>query len=130
MGNGSCWKKKNKNKKENKEKKGREVSAPSAQELEEKKKVPWRSPAARSGDAIRVSAKDGESYAEIVKEMNSEADPLWTVQSTHSLSVPGGTLKERLSVVQWAHNSPLTRWSLSCCSLNKNGYLSSHSSPW
>ena len=35
-----------------------------------------------------------------------------------------------MSVGQWAHNSPLTRWSLSCSSLNKNGYLSSHSSPW
>ena len=58
------------------------------------------------------------------------ADHLWTMQSTHSLSVPGGALKGRLSVGQWAHNSPLTRWSLSCSSLNKNGYLSSHSSPW
>ena len=58
------------------------------------------------------------------------ADPLWTMQSTHSLSVPGGARKGRLSVRQWAHNSPLTRWSLSCSSLNKNGYLSSHSSPW
>ena len=29
-----------------------------------------------------------------------------------------------------AHNSPLTRWCLSCSSLNGNGCLSSHSSPW
>ena len=42
------------------------------------------------------------------------------------LSVPGGALKRRLSVGQWAHNSTMTRWSLSCSSLNKNGYLSSH----
>ena len=31
---------------------------------------------------------------------------------------------------QWAHNSLLTRWSLSCFSLNRYGCLSSHSSPW
>ena len=30
---------------------------------------------------------------------------------------------------QWAHNSLLTRWSLSCSSLNRHGCLSSHSSP-
>ena len=33
--------------------------------------MPWRSPAARSGDAIRVSAKDGESYAEILKAIKA-----------------------------------------------------------
>ena len=50
--------------------------------------------------------------------------------STHSLSVPGGAWQGRRSVGQWAHNSLLTRWSLSCSSLNKYGCLSSHSSPW
>ena len=33
-----------------------------------------RSLAGRSGDAIRVSAKDGESYAEILKEMKAEVN--------------------------------------------------------
>ena len=37
--------------------------------------MPRRSPAARSGDAIRVSAKDGESYAEILKAMKGKVDP-------------------------------------------------------
>ena len=58
------------------------------------------------------------------------ADPLWTRQSTHSFSVPGGAWQERLSVGKWAHNSLLTRWSLSCSSLNRYGCLSVHSSPW
>ena len=31
--------------------------------------------AARSGDAIRVSAKDGESYLEILKAMKAKANP-------------------------------------------------------
>ena len=61
----------------------------------------------------------------------ANADPLWTMQSTHSFSVPGGAWQERLSVGKRAHNSPLTRWSLLCSNLNKNGYLSSsYSSPW
>ena len=34
-----------------------------------------RSPAARSGDAIRVSAKDGESYADILKVMKAKVNP-------------------------------------------------------
>ena len=34
-----------------------------------------RSPAARSGDAIRVSAKNGESYAEILKAMKARVNP-------------------------------------------------------
>ena len=46
-----------------------------AQRAQEKKKVPRRSPAARSGDAIRVSAKDGESYAEILKALKAKGDP-------------------------------------------------------
>ena len=65
------------------------------------------------------------------------ADPLWKMQSTHSLFVPGGAhlgtptyLKGRLSIGQWAHNSLLTRWSLSRSRLNRYGCLSSHSSPW
>ena len=74
------------------------------------------------------------AYLKRFKKTDNEsletADPLWTMQSTHSFSVPGGACQERLSVEKWAHNSPLTRWSLSCSSLNKNGYLSSHSSPW
>ena len=37
--------------------------------------MPRRSPAARSCDAIRVSAKDGESYAEILKAMKDKVDP-------------------------------------------------------
>ena len=48
---------------------------PSAQEPREKVKIPRRSPGARSGDAIRVSAKDGESYAEILKAMKAKVDP-------------------------------------------------------
>ena len=48
---------------------------PSAQEPKEKGKLPRHSPAARSDDAIRVSAKDGESYAEIVKAMKAKVNP-------------------------------------------------------
>ena len=58
------------------------------------------------------------------------AVPLWKMQSTHSLSLTGGARKGRLSVGQWAHNSLLTRWCLSCSTLNRYGCLSSHSSPW
>ena len=47
---------------------------PSAQVPTEKGNLPRRSPAARSGDAIRVSAKDGESYAEILKAMKAKVD--------------------------------------------------------
>ena len=36
--------------------------------------MPRRSLAARSGDAIRVSAKDGESYAEILKDMKAKVN--------------------------------------------------------
>ena len=55
------------------------------------------------------------------------ANPLWEMQSTQSLSVPGGARKGRLLVGQWAHNSLLTRWSPSCSILNRYGCLSSHS---
>ena len=36
--------------------------------------MPRRSPAAWSGDAIRLSAKDGKSYAEILKAMEAKVD--------------------------------------------------------
>ena len=48
---------------------------PSEQKPRTKVKLPRRSPAARSGDAIRVSAKDGESYADILKEMKAKVNP-------------------------------------------------------
>ena len=57
------------------------------------------------------------------------AVPLWKMQTTHSSSVSGGARKGSLSVGQWAHNSLLTRWSLSFSSLNRYGCLSSHPSP-
>ena len=62
-------------KKRKKEKKEKMVPVPSAQDSKEKGKLPMRSPAARSGDAIRVSAKDGESYAEILKGIKAKMDP-------------------------------------------------------
>ena len=46
-----------------------------AQDSKQKGKLTRRSPAARSGDAIRVSEKDGESYAEILKAMWAKEDP-------------------------------------------------------
>ena len=52
-----------------KKKKEEKVSVPSAQEPRVKAKLPRRTPAARSGDVVRVSAKDGQSYAEILKAM-------------------------------------------------------------
>ena len=39
------------------------------------KSTPKRSSPARSGDAIKVSAKDGQSYADILKEMKAKVDP-------------------------------------------------------
>ena len=48
---------------------------PSAQDPKGKEKMPKRSPAARSGDAVRVSAKDGESYTEILKAMKAKVNP-------------------------------------------------------
>ena len=64
-----------KEKKKKQEKKKKEVPVPFAQEQGEKGKMPRRSPAARSGDAIRVSEKDGESYAEILKAMKAKVGP-------------------------------------------------------
>ena len=58
-----------------KEKKKKEVSVPSAQEPKTKGKLPRPSTAARSGDAIRLSAKDGESYADILKVMKAKVNP-------------------------------------------------------
>ena len=58
-----------------KEKKKKEVPVPSAQEPKEKGKMPRRSPAARSCDAIRVSAKDGEPYAEILEATKAKVNP-------------------------------------------------------
>ena len=55
-----------KEKQEKKREEKKEVPVPSAQESKTKGKLSRRSPAARSGDAIGVSAKDGESYAEIL----------------------------------------------------------------
>ena len=56
-------------------KKKKEVPVPSAQEPKTKGKLSRRSPAARSGDAIRVSARDGESDADILKAMKSKVNP-------------------------------------------------------
>ena len=67
-GNGSWWERR---RKKNKEKKKKEVPVPSAQEPKTKGKLPRRSPAARSGDAIRVSARDGESVADILKAIKT-----------------------------------------------------------
>ena len=36
-----------------------------------------RSTPARSGDAIKVSARDGQSYADILKEMKAKVNPGW-----------------------------------------------------
>ena len=47
----------------------------SAQDPKEKGKLPRCSPAARSGDAVRVSAKDSESYAEILTAMKAKVNP-------------------------------------------------------
>ena len=73
MGNGSWWKRRRIRKK-NKEKKKKEVPVPSAQESKTKGKFPRRSPAARSGEAIRVSAKDRESYADILRAMKAKVN--------------------------------------------------------
>ena len=41
----------------------------------EHKKAPKRRPTARSSDAIRISAKDGQSYADILKDMKAQVNP-------------------------------------------------------
>ena len=62
-------------KEKKKKKKEKKVPVPSAQESRVKGKLPRRFPAATSGDAIRVSAKDSESYAEILKAMKARVNP-------------------------------------------------------
>ena len=49
--------------------------AAGGKEAKVKGKLPRRSPTARSDDDVRVSAKDGESYAEILKAMKARVDP-------------------------------------------------------
>ena len=70
MGNGSWWKRRKRKKREEEE-----VPVTSAQEPKKKGKTPGRSPTARSGNAIRVWTKDGESYAEILKAMQAKVSP-------------------------------------------------------
>ena len=48
---------------------------PSVQEPKAKGKMLRRSVTARPSDAIRVSTKDGESYAEILKAMKAKVNP-------------------------------------------------------
>ena len=52
---------------------------------------------ARSGDAIKVSAKDGQSYADILREMKAKVDPwraglkvlsIWRTRKEEVLLVP------------------------------------------
>ena len=62
-------------KKKKKEWKKKEVPVPSAQKPKVKGNSPRRSLAARSSDAVRVSAKDGESYGEILKAMRARVNP-------------------------------------------------------
>ena len=40
-----------------------------------KAKLPGKTPAAKSGEAVRVSARDGESYAEVLKAMKATVNP-------------------------------------------------------
>ena len=76
--------------------KEREVLAPSAQEPKEKRKVLRCSPAARSGDAIRVSAKDGEYYAEILKAMKARVN---TQNSGEEILSIRRTIKQEILLV-------------------------------
>ena len=63
-------------KKNKKKKKEKNVPVPLAQEPRVKGKLQRRSLATRSGDAVRVSAKDGESYYfEILKAMKARVNP-------------------------------------------------------
>ena len=69
-------KKKLKKKKEEEGKKEKKAEDP-AQKTQGATATPTskRSTPARSGDAIKVSAKDGQSYADILKEMKAKVDP-------------------------------------------------------
>ena len=40
----------------------------------EEKKAPKRRPAARSSDAVRISEKDGQSYADILRDMKAQVN--------------------------------------------------------
>ena len=73
-----------------KEKKKKKVPVLSAQEAKDKGKLPKHSAATRSGDAIRVSAKHGESYAEIRKAMMNEEDPTLQERRSSPSEEPGG----------------------------------------
>ena len=65
-----------KRKKKKKEKKEKRAENP-AQEAQGTTATPKskRSTPARSGDAIKVSAKDGQTYADILKEIKAKVDP-------------------------------------------------------
>ena len=63
-------------KKEKKKKTYKKKSVQEAQKKKEKKgKTPKRSALVRSDDAIRVSAKEGQCYAKILKVINARVDP-------------------------------------------------------
>ena len=63
---------------------------PSAQEAKAKGKTPRRSPTARSGNAIRVLAKDSESYTEILKAMKAPKPPKFRSRGPLHPNKPGG----------------------------------------
>ena len=56
-------------------KKGKGIPVPSAQDPKGKKKMPKRSPTAWWGVTVRVLAKDGETYAEILKAIKAKVNP-------------------------------------------------------
>ena len=86
MGNGSWWRRK---KRKNEKKIRKEVLVPSAQESRTKGKLARRFPAARSGDAVRVPAKDGESYADILKAMKAKVTPKMQGRRSSPFGEPG-----------------------------------------
>ena len=61
--------------KENEEIKNRKRKKGFLLDPKEEGNLPRRSPAIRSGYAIRVSAKDDESYTEILEAMKAKEDP-------------------------------------------------------
>ena len=75
---------------------------PSAQEPKAKGKLQWRSPAARTGDAIRVSAKDGKSYAEILKAMKVKVNPQNAGASQTSGSSAACSSASAMCRLQWS----------------------------
>ena len=64
---------------------------PSAKDPKEKGMLPSRSLAARSSDAIRVSAKDGKSYAEILKALKVKVNPRIQERRSTLSREPGGS---------------------------------------